>query len=452
MKKRIGKLLFLAMLICLSAIVPVQGSSAREIKPVPIDKDHFPDKNVRKAIKDFQDKNKDGVLSKKEIKKATYFYVGKHYGAKIQPIDLTGLEYLPYIREVVVEMYQLKPGALKKAPFTGAKKITLNGNLSNLDFGKCKNLEELSCGMGKGIGRINVRQCKKLKKLEIFGREKSKLAGLDISRNDRLKSLEIHEQIRCDKLVLQGADSLNDVYITAEIKNLSIRKCPSLEHLRQYSTCMVSVMIRQCPKLNAISMQGDSLETFSVGNVEALKELSLYDIHLDMKELEGFTQLESLWISRSENTELNLNAFPNLKSLSVHSCEELTTLVMDRLSQLQELYLMDCPKLPTPELDPLDALTKLIIENCPNIKRLKLSDMASLQGVYAEFCLEELDLSGLNNCRELLSDQVGGGSCILMYNPLKRIIVSKDISQEDLAYIQSQLGTYYGEIPEIVYI
>ena len=134
---------------------------------VKINSTNFPDAEFRKYISKNIDRNKDGVLSKAEIKKVTEIKL-EHYdeaGNEYVYNDLTGIG-------VFTELKRLECESQK--------------SLSKLDLHKNTKLEFVKCGRN-GIKELNVSKLTKLKELRCYD---NKLTKLDVSKNVKLEILD----------------------------------------------------------------------------------------------------------------------------------------------------------------------------------------------------------------------------------------------------------------------
>ena len=135
---------------------------------VKINSTNFPDKGFRKYISENIDLNKDGVLSKTEIKSVKTIYLGSasEVGGYICK-NLTGIN-------IFTELQTLECSCNK---------------LTTLDVRKNTKLVKLGCDVNK-LTKLDVS---KNSKLEYLSCRDNKLTKLDVSRNSKLKYLDCYD-------------------------------------------------------------------------------------------------------------------------------------------------------------------------------------------------------------------------------------------------------------------
>lgn len=410
-------------------IFPEQISSAEEIKPVKIDEKHFPDENLRWEIREAYDKNKDGMLSKKEIKKAKEFCI-TNYDTLEPYLNLSGIEYLPYITSVDVGNYRIKQKDLNKYPFTKAKKINLTDNhLKNMDFSACKELEELECCSQSELKKIKITKNRKLKKLYL--EQCSKLKNVDVSKNDKLEKFWLDENHVQEAITLNGVKSLKFLKIShSQITGLRVKNCPKLkEVVMNFTPKATTLSLQNCPNVRRMYI-GAPITELNVSHKDALKELEIAKDNIQIEDFMKYRNLESLGIYDAQIQELNANPWKKLKKLSVDWCTSLKSL---NISELDNLEYLDANE---------TALTSIDLSGKIELKRVNCFNGH----------LEELNLTGVDNLKKVLSFEGDAESYILKKNPLKKIILDTDISKNDLEYIKSQLAMSNYDLPELVFV
>ena len=163
LKTKVKRMLIAGGLTALIAVPLLLGNAGmRKVDAaqgdVKINSTNFPDEEFRKYISKNIDRNKDGVLSKAEIKKVTEIKL-EHYdeaGNEYVYNDLTGIG-------VFTELKRLECESQK--------------SLSKLDLHKNTKLEFVKCGHN-GIKELNVSKLTKLKELRCYY---NKLTKLDVS-------------------------------------------------------------------------------------------------------------------------------------------------------------------------------------------------------------------------------------------------------------------------------
>ncbi|KAJ7947337.1 Disease resistance protein [Quillaja saponaria] len=241
-----------------------------------------------------------------------------------------------------------------------------------------------------------------------------------------LEELHIHG---CPNLVssLPRAPAINTLYIT-DCVSLKLSKHPEQEELprsvrslsisgsllvmsvfeamamynNHFATCLVNLSISFCSF--AISFPGGclptSLKTLQISHCEKFEFPSTMHHHQSCH-----VSLESLKISESCDslTTLEIDAFPNLKTLRIEGCENFASFSVSNgpLQQLGEIYIIKCPNFISFPKDGLPAprLTHLSVSFCNNLKSLP-NEMHSL--------LPKLKSLSLDDCPEIESFPKGG--------------------------------------------
>ena len=115
----------------------VEDTLEVEANSVRIDATNFPDENFRKYIKEYFDRNNDGVVD--DIGNITYIYVG---GSEIR--SLKGIEFFWALESLLCDNNQLT--SLDVSKNTALNDLCCNNNqLTSLDVSKNTALERLHC-------------------------------------------------------------------------------------------------------------------------------------------------------------------------------------------------------------------------------------------------------------------------------------------------------------------
>ena len=446
MREKAGlKMIWGMLILFLLVLLPGQIASAKEIKPIKIDEKHFPDEKIRWEISEAYDKNKDGMLSKNEIKKAKEFWI-INYDTLEPYLNLSGLEYLPYLKSVRISHYKIKQKDLNRYPFTKAKRIDMtNNHMKSMDFSACKNLEELECNGQSNLRKIVISNNKKLKNLKLESchqlkninisknkkiksvdlKECYQLKNVDISKNDKLERFSLDENHIKKTLIIQGAKSLKFLGIyRCQITGLEVNNCPKLRKVVMSSVPHATVLdLQNCPNVNNLYL-GSPLSELHVSNKDAIKNFVISSTKLELEEIEEYKNLESLGIYDTQLLEFNASPWKKLKELSVNGCSSLQRLDVSGLDDLEYLNADGT------------FLTSLDLSGKIELKEL----------VCANRYLEELNLTGIDNLRKVLAYGV------LHKNPLKKIILDADVSKKDLEYIQRQQEWADFDPPELVFV
>ncbi len=228
-------------------LVQAAQTDAKYMQDVLVDEAHFPDKNFRKNVEDLLDTNKDGILSKAERENVYYVEIGgvgykntwytdmkfagysheyapgksvteeeievsstskktfsislKDFstGRPVEVMNITGIEYLFNLEEILVTDYSIQKGSLKhnanlkkvwvKSSSYGAvsyEKIQKEIPLEQLSYLHMINIKIPSKG-------LNLMDMPKLEVLRIIlpNGTNQTMKALDLSKNKALKDLEL---------------------------------------------------------------------------------------------------------------------------------------------------------------------------------------------------------------------------------------------------------------------
>ena len=238
---------------------------------VKINSTNFPDKGFRKYISENIDLNKDGVLSKSEIKSVKTIYLGSasEEGGYICK-NLTGINI-----------------------FTELQTLECSWNkLTKLDVSKNSKLEYLSCGDNK-LTKLDVSKNTKLVELDCGS---NKLTKLDISKNSKLMYLYC---------------SWN------KLTNLNISKNQDLRELVCSYNKLSKLDVTKNKKLNSLSCGDNKLSNL---DVTKNKKLIRFDCRRNnLKQLNLRYNEWLAWLVCSENKITSLDTSHN-KTLQLVEC------------------------------------------------------------------------------------------------------------------------------------
>lgn len=295
---------------------------------VKINSTNFPDEEFRKYISKNIDRNKDGVLSKAEIKKVTEIKL-EHYdeaGNEYVYNDLTGIG-------VFTELKRLECESQK--------------SLSKLDLHKNTKLEFVKCGHN-GIKELNVSKLTKLKELRCYY---NKLTKLDVSKNVKL------ELLACDSNNLTGLD---------------LRKNTKLVVLGCSSNKLTKLDLKKNTKLNNLCCDDNKLTKLDLTKNTKLHILWCSSNKLTKLDVTKNLDLVDLYCHTNKLTKLNVDKNEKLVCL-VCSDNKLTQL---RLTNNKQLVKLECAKNQLTQLD-TSQNNALVWVDCADNKLTKLDFSAS---------------------------------------------------------------------------
>lgn len=339
LQTKLKRLLIAGGLAALVAVPLLSGNAGmRKVDAaqgdVKINSTNFPDEGFRKYISKNIDRNKDGVLSKAEIKKVTEI--------KLEHYDETGNEYV----------YNDLTGI---GVFTELKRLECESqkSLSKLDLHKNTKLEFVNCGHN-GIKELNVSKLTKLKELSCYD---NKLTKLDVSKNVKL------EILTCDSNNLTGLDlrkntKLVELYCGGnKLTKLDLTKNTKLNNLWCYDNKLTKLDVSKNTKLFKINCDNNKLT-----KLDLTKNLNLIYLYCSGNKLTGLNvdkneKLECLWCNDNKLTKLRLT---NNKQLVSLECTRNQLTQLDT-SHNNALVWVDCAD---------NKLTKLDLSASPLCQRI----------------------------------------------------------------------------------
>ncbi|MGN1206075.1 MAG: hypothetical protein ACI4SQ_03690 [Eubacterium sp.] len=229
--------------------MPVQAAQtdSKYMQDVPVDEAHFPDKNFRKNVEHLLDTNKDGILSKAERENVYYAEIGgvgykntwytdmkfagysyeyspgksvtedeievnstskktfsfslKDFstGRPVEVMDITGIEYLFNLEEILITDYSIQKGSLKNN--ANLKKVWVKSSrYGAVSYEKIQ--QEIPLAQLSYLHMINIKIPSKglivsdMPKLEVLriilpNGTNQTMKAWDLSKNKALKDLEL---------------------------------------------------------------------------------------------------------------------------------------------------------------------------------------------------------------------------------------------------------------------
>ncbi|CAN4119260.1 unnamed protein product [Withania somnifera] len=254
-----------------------------------------------------------------------------------------------------------------------------------IDIIFCEKVEILSVACGTQMTSLNIKVCKKLKRLPERMQE-------------LLPSLNRLELLLCPEI-----ESFPEGGLPFHLQNLSIFLCEKLVNNRK------EWRLERLPCLRGLSIyhNGSDEEIVAGENWElpcSIRRLTVSNLKtLSSQVLKSLTSLEYLYIrnlpqiqslveeglpsSLSELCVSDLHSLPSkglrhltsLRTLGIYSCPNLHSLAeLELPSSLSQLTIWNCPNLHSlAELELPSSLSQLIIWDCPNLQSLPLKGMPS---------------------------------------------------------------------------
>ena len=199
MKRITGLLLALFMTMGCLSLNPIASYADDNVSGgVPIDREHFPDRDFRFYVHNNFDLDGDQELSPQDIEKIESIDVGS-----IELSNLKGIEYFKNLKELYCYNNKLRSLDLSNNPKLEVLDCS-NNKLRSLDLSNNPKLTELDCS-GNHLTELNLSNNPKLTELKC---NNNYLSSLDLSNNPKLTKLD------CHKNYLSSLDLRNNIELT----------------------------------------------------------------------------------------------------------------------------------------------------------------------------------------------------------------------------------------------
>lgn len=298
--------------------------------------DSFKDKYIKASLEK-RDKDNDGYLNKKELKKVTSLDLE----SESAPINLKGIGKLKYLKSLTIN--NCCPKRVKNI-----KAIYNLSNLEELNLSSCRlkkgtelnlcdleNLKSLTLYV-TGLKYLDLTDNKKLEKLS-FGskidsldlRKNKNLKELFISGNDNLKTINLKKNKKLEKLTLMKIDSKYSLKHNKELKVLNIdnAKMPDIskntkleeldlfyptneqitigegnKNLKEIDICLgynpLDVTVDGCKNLEKLHLWGSGVfKNVKITNCGKIKDITLSQCTIENLECDIVQDVELYWVN-----------------------------------------------------------------------------------------------------------------------------------------------------------
>ncbi|MBR6581033.1 MAG: leucine-rich repeat domain-containing protein [Ruminococcus sp.] len=259
---------------------------------VEINEANFPDENFRKFVKNYYDKDDDGVLSTEEIEPVTEMTLIDYIGhSKIEVSDLKGIEYFTNLELLDCHTQNLKELDLSRN--TSLKALDCRENqLTTLDLSNNTALTSLKCDNNQ-LTELDLSNNTEL--LALFCNE-NQLTTLNVSKNTMLYRLE------CSKNQLTTIDTSNNTNLQKlmcdenQLTTIDISNNTLLDYLRCNQNQLKTIDISKNEELDFLKCNNNQLtsidthgRSLSLEIFDNAYEIALTDNTFDLSTLpEGF--------------------------------------------------------------------------------------------------------------------------------------------------------------------
>ncbi len=290
-QKRRNKIIILYTLLLLGMGVLMLESKTKA-KCIPITKENFPDKYVRKEIKKY-DKNKNRKLEKKEQKKIRKFTVYKGKGN----LDIKGISKCKYIKELCLYAEEKMVNEKEICKLNRLKIYSVQNANRSFDINKIESIKELNLYVSN-LKKIRIKNCKALKILNI--EECKKTNKIEIRNNKDLRRLHISANAKLQEVTIEKNKNIRNVIVSG---NHNIKK----------------IKIHDVPKINYLLLGNfhKKFQQLDLEKMKCLRSFHIGDTPLTTIELDKMPNLEKFRYSNNNFELLDFTKVPKLKSLSV---------------------------------------------------------------------------------------------------------------------------------------
>lgn len=314
---------------------------------IAVNETNFPDAVFRAYVQNNIDKDKNGCLTESEIRGAKklkiYDEKSRFYdNRKIKRINLKGISYLKYLKEVDIESKQIE-NFDDIYTLAALKKIYVDTNRAfSLNFSNNLQLTDINIS-GKIIRSVDVSNNLKLKDLSLNS-QKGKVIQVDLRNNSELEAVTLY--IDCFKVMWPRKNSIKFLTMnTSCLKGrLTIKDFLKLYSLTAENTSVTdnfeAVRIENCPNLSeAHIIGGKKFKKAEFSNLKRIKYLQVESgKSLNQIFFKNVPNIKSLEISANKLGKVSWKALRNLRELTVSEVKNIKTLNLKKLKNLKILY------------------------------------------------------------------------------------------------------------------
>ncbi len=411
---------------------PISANS----EDVPVDEQHFPDKNFRRAAS-LYDKNKDGALSADEIEKVKtldllqcgienlkgveYFYALETLNLDQNMLTSLDLSANSALKTLNAYLNHIKEVKLPQDSKLISANLSYNFYLSDLDVSSCSDLEYLNCE-GNGMATLNVTGCTKLnelncsinsiRKLDLTSNKDlnkincsgNKISELDLKNNPKLSEVSCGSN-GMSKLLVSDSNIISELDISNnKLKNFDTSILKKLISLEIEGNNLGSFDLSKNPTLEVLDISSNNISSIDLSKGTKLKQFLASYNELTSIDFSHNTDLEVIWLEYNNLQSLDLSMLKKLEA--VYVCNNFLTKI--DFSKVPQLESFDVSDNPISTLD-LRSNTKLEFVNCCNchMEKLYLGNHPKLDTLL--IFINNLDTVDITNCPALLQRLMENG-------------------------------------------
>lgn len=266
-----------------------------------------------------------------------------------------------------------------------------------LQTGEVEAVTSIDCS---GLGIVSLEGLGNFPNLQILTANDNPIASIDLSENPELVQVALI-RTSLEELSIEGlsqlemllCDGLKD-NLPGPMRKLSVKNCPRLQTLNCQENSLEALEISNCPELSQLWCFTNALTSLDLSGAPALSDFKAWDNDLSTLDLSANKAIVSLEIQRNQLTDLVVADCPELQHIW---CDGLTKVGEEEfLGSLQRVSVTNCAKLEELNFQE-NSVQELSIANCPSLR--------SICGWRNQ--LTELDLSG---CTSLIECKVAANA------------------------------------------
>lgn len=319
--KKLTKYFMVTLGIALSIIIFASANTVYAKTNNTVKIDSFKDQYIKEAIEKY-DKNDDGYLNKKELKKVTRLDLEKDG----EPFDFEGIGNFKYLKELNIN----------NCCTESVKNIKDIYKLTNL-----KTLNITACKLEKGT-KLNLSNLKKLESLSLYV---TNLKSLNLKGNKKLETLVMESDVK--KLDLRKNKKLRVLEIreSRKLKTINLKKNKNLEDLTLSGTNS-KYSLKYNKKLKTLNIIYAKMPDISKN--AKLKKLDLF--HPTNKKItigKGNKQITDIFICKENNRKamkVSIDGCKNIKSLTLSGDNGgvYKDIKITNCKKIKDLVIIDC--------------------------------------------------------------------------------------------------------------
>ena len=324
------------------------GKAVKADGNIPIDEEHFPDKNFRAEVAEQCDKDEDGELSEEEINNTYSLYI-QEKGIK----SLEGIECFKELDSLYCDKNELAEIDVSKN--TALRSLDCSKNkLTELDLSKNTELVYLTAGENS-LSKINLSKNEKLTSLDL---NSNLLTKIDLSKNKEIEFLVLNNN-KIKTIDLKNNSKITGLYlIENEITDFDISGLPELAYFNLSSNKLKKIDLTKNTKLETVFLDYNELDSIDLSKNKKLgflgvsfnkltkldvsKNKELFHLYCNGNMIKSLSlannyQLGFLYCGANALTSLDVSKNLKLRELSVTNLE-LKELDLSKNSVLARLY------------------------------------------------------------------------------------------------------------------